>query len=348
VADPAQIALLSLGTTMGLRTADEALAELVRDAGASCEIVRVRTASVARLRRGMLLTDVAEAYAARRSARGLRSPFVIYSSITTVLLQRPHAPYAVRFDSLAALNRPGLGGSWQRRRERRVLESARLLLPWSEAGARAARAVLQGEPPAIVLPPLVDVVPVERERDVDAVAYAGNPHKRGLELLCAAWGEIASPGLRLVVAGIDPEAARRYLRRAGVAEPTGVEWAGSLPRERWFDLLTRTRVFVNASRYEDWGLAQMEALAAGSLLVSVPSAGLNEALGLARRLAPQLVAVDRTAPALENALRLGLAVGSEVRRDYEQEAASLLVPYRRATLRRTVADEVLPALLQSV
>src|SRR5207237_5749852 len=123
-------------------------------------------------------------------------------------------------------------------------------------------------------------------------AYAGNPHKRGLELLCEAWGDVGSTGSRLVVAGLDAAAARRYLRQAGVAEPTGVEWAGRLSRERWLDLLTRTRVYVNASRYEDWGLAQMEALAAGSLLVTVPTAGSNEALALARRLAPQLVAVD--------------------------------------------------------
>ena len=68
------------------------------------------------------------------------------------------------------------------------------------------------------------------------------------------------------------------------------------------------RVFVNASRHEDWGLAQMEALSAGTPLVTVPSAGANVALPLAAELAPELVAPDRTPQALARALRAGLAL----------------------------------------
>jgi glycosyltransferase involved in cell wall biosynthesis len=341
------IALVSLGTTMGLRRADDALAELMLEAGASCEVVRVGIGRLGRLRRGMLLTDVAEAYAARRSARAVRARTVIYSSVTAALLQRPSGPYGVRFDSLAALNRPGIGGLWQRRRERLVLGSARLLLAWSESGARAARTLLGGGPPAVVLPPPVDGAAAEGERDIDAVAYAANPHKRGLELLCQAWREAAPPGSRLIVGGLDPVTAQQYLRRAGVAEPRAVEWAGALPREGWLELVSRARVFVNASRYEDWGLAQMEALAAGTPLVTVPSAGLNEALPLARRLARPLVAQECSAGALASALRAGLVLDSEARGIYARKAARLLVPYRRPALRRTVAEDVLPALLTS-
>ena len=331
---------------MGLRRADEALAELLVEAGASCELVRVRIGRLGRLRRGMLLTDLGEAYAARRSATALRAPTVIYSTVTAALLQRPSGPYGVRFDSLAALNRPGVGGLWQRRRERLVLRSARLLLAWSESGARAAR-TLTGGAPAVALPPPVDGAAARGERDVDAVAYAANPHKRGLELLCHAWREAAPRGSRLVVGGIDPGTAQRYLRSAGVAQPRNVAWAGMLPWERWLELVRRAHVFVNASRYEDWGLAQMEALAAGTPLVTVASPGLNEALALARRLSPQLVAPERSPAALAVALRAGLALDSEARELYGSEAARLLVPYRRPALRRTIGEEVLPALLDS-
>ena len=341
------VALVSLGTTIGLRHADEAFVELVHEAGGSCELVRVRLGDFDRLRRGMLLTDLAEAYASRRSAGAVRARTVIYSSVTAALFQRDSTPYGVRFDSLAALNRPGIGGLWQRRRERVVLGSARLLLPWSERGGRAVMSLLRDAPPAIVLPPPVDFTPAGTDRDIDVVAYAANPHKRGLELLCRAWPDGAPPGARLVVGGLDAVTAQRYLRRTGVAAPSAVEWAGAVPRERWLDLVSRARVFVNASRYEDWGLAQMEALSLGTPLVTVPSAGLYEALPLARRLSPQLVAPERRAGALARALRAGLSLDVEARETYAREATRLLVPYRRATLRRTMAEDVLPVLLDS-
>ena len=62
------VVLVSLGTTMGLREADEAFARQLRAAGASCEIARVRLGASAQLRRTMALTDVVEALAARRAA----------------------------------------------------------------------------------------------------------------------------------------------------------------------------------------------------------------------------------------------------------------------------------------
>jgi glycosyltransferase involved in cell wall biosynthesis len=339
------IAVISLGTTMGLRQSDEAFADLARGAGATCDVVPMRIGALAHLRRGMLLTDLVEASCAQRSARGVRARAIVYSTVTAALLQRPQAPYGVRFDSPAALNRPGVGGAWQRRRERTVLGAARLLLPWSQAASSAVRALLGDGPPAVVLPPPLDDVESVAERDLDAVAYAANPHKRGLELLCEAWREVAPPGARLVVGGLARDAALRHLRRAGVGEPAGVEWAAALPRDRWLDLVGRARMFVNASRYEEWGLAPMEALAAGTPLVTVPTPGPNDALPLARRLAPQLVAEERSPSALARALRAALALDEEPRAAYAREAAHLLEPYRRAALQRTFAERVLPVLL---
>jgi glycosyltransferase involved in cell wall biosynthesis len=345
VSGRADIALVSLGTTMGWRRADEGFAELVREAGASCQVVPVRIGTAGRLRRTMALTDLVEAAAARRSATGIRARAVVYSSVTAALLQRPPGPYAVRFDTLAALNRPGLGGAWQRRREKRVLAGARLLLPWSEPADLAARAVLGGGgPPAAVVPPPVPELEPRTERDLDAAAYAGNPDKRGLDLLCRAW-RAAPKGTRLVVGGIDQEAARRFLRRRGVPEPEGVEWAGPLPAEQWLRTVARARLFVNASRYEDWGLAQMEALAAGTPLATVPTPGPNVALPLARRLGPELVAAELAAEPLARAVRAGLSLDEGARASYAARAREMLAPYRREAVARVVRDEVVPALL---
>jgi glycosyltransferase involved in cell wall biosynthesis len=295
----------------------------------------------------MALTDLVEAGAARRAARGLRARALIYSSVTAALLQRPPGPYAVRFDTLAALNRPGLGGAWQRRRERTVLPSARLLLPWSEEAAVAARALVGEQPPAVVLPPPIAAAPGPAGAAFDAAAYAGNPDKRGLALLAEAWRSGAPEGARLVVGGIDRDRALRHLDRARVAEPSGVHWAGELGAERWLAAVAGARVFVNASRYEDFGIAQLEALAAGTPLVTVPSAGPNVALALARRLAPELVAPAHDASSLAAALRAGLALGDSARAAYAEAARRLLEPYRREELARVVREEVLPLLLAS-
>jgi glycosyltransferase involved in cell wall biosynthesis len=339
------IALVSLGTTFGWRNADAAFAGYVREAGASCEVIEMSLGALGKLRRGMALTDLVEAWGARRAAAGVDARAVVYSSVTAALLQPPRAPYAVRFDTLAALNRPGLGGAWQRSREKDSLAKAKLLLPMSEQVARAARGLVDDAPQAVVVPPPVARAEPQAGRDLDAAAYAGNPHKRGLELLCEAWSSAAPAGARLVIGGVNAGEARRRLRRTGVAEPEGVEWVGPVSGQRWLEIVARARVFVNASRYEDWGLAQMEALAAGTPLVTVPTPGPNAALPLARRLAPELVAGERSAPALASALRTGLALASASRRAYAERAAELLRPYEREVVARVVAEDVVPFLL---
>jgi glycosyltransferase involved in cell wall biosynthesis len=337
----ADIALVSLGTTPGLVRSDEAFAALVRQAGVTCEVVTVPIGAAGRLRRHPAVTDLVEALAARRAVRGVQASAFVYSTITAALLQNPPGPYGIRFDATAALNRPGLGGAWQRRRESGVLERASVLMPVSHG---AAEAVDGARPPVVRVPIPIEPIEGAAARDVDAVAYAGYPRKRGLELLCAAWAEAAPKGARLVVGGADREKAMRWLRRTGVPEPPGVEWAGALPRERWLELVGRARLFVNASRWEDFGIAPMEALAAGTPVVTVPTPGSFEALPLARELAPALVGWGVGAHPLAGALRAGFALGDAERRDYADRALELLSPYREAAVARVVAHEVLPAL----
>jgi glycosyltransferase involved in cell wall biosynthesis len=331
VAGTVDIGLVSLGTTPGLRRADAALADQVRAAGATCELVQVRIGRWAgALRRNAAVTDPVEALAARRAAAGIDARALIFSSVTSALLQRtPEVPWAVRFDSTAALNRPGLSGAWQRARESAVLGRATLLLPWGEEAARTA--------PGVVVRVPVEAIPQVGARDIDAIAYAGYPRKRGLDLVCVAWARVARPGEQLVVGGVERERALRWLERCGVPEPAGVEWPGLLGREEWLRLVARARVFVNASRREDHGLAQLEALAAGCALVTVPSPGPYEALPLARRLAPELVSED-----LASALRAGLDLSDL--HGYAERAHEMLAPFRPDAVQQVVANEVLPAL----
>lgn len=336
-ADIADIALVSLGTTPGLVRSDASFASLVRAAGASCEVTRVRIGAAGALRRQIAVTDLVESLAARRATRGARGRAIVFSTITAALLQpRPQVPYAVRFDATAALNRPGPGGAWQRAAERRPLREARLLMPVSRGAEEALPA---GTAPVLRVPIPIEEVAGAAERDIDAVAYAGYPRKRRLELLCAAWAEAGPAGGRLVIGGVDRDKGLRWLRRCGVEEPAGVEWAGAVEREEWLRLVGRARVYVNASAWEDYGLGPLEALSAGTPLVTVPTPGSFEALPLARSLSPELVS-----DSLVEALRAGLGLGREAREEYAAAARALLAPYREERIVELMRSEVLPRL----
>jgi glycosyltransferase involved in cell wall biosynthesis len=335
------VALLSSTPTLGWRMTDAAFAGLVRDAGATCALVPITIGRAGVLRRHPALTDLVEASAARhRASRLPPARAVVVSSVTTSFFLAPRIPYAIRFDAPAALNRPGLAGAWQRAIEPHALGRADVLLPMS---AEAAAPLTITGPRIIPLGVPIEPVAPAATRDIDAVAYAGNPHKRGLEAICAAWAGAGSPG-RLVIGGIEAAQGRAWLARSGVPEPAGLEWAGVLPRAAWLEQVARARVFVSAARFEDHGVTPLEALSAGAALVTTPSPGPYPALSMARALAPALVAVDRSPAELAHALRAGLALPAAERASYAARADALLAPHRLAALRRTVANEVLPAL----
>jgi glycosyltransferase involved in cell wall biosynthesis len=341
VATLTDIVLISLATTPGLVRSDAAFAQLIRDCGVECDVVPVEIGASGKLRRHPAATDLVEAIAARRTARkgAKNARAVVYSTTTAALLAPTDRPYAVRFDATAGLNRPaGWPSAWQRARERRVLKKARLLLPVSGG---AAGELPYPHAPVVRLPIPVDDVPTSSERDIAATAYAGYPRKRGLELICAAW----RPGQRLVVGGTDRDKALRWLERAGVPEPEDVEWAGMVPREEWLRTVARSRLFVNASRWEDYGVAQFEALAAGTPVVTVPSPGPYEALPLIRDLDPELVTEKVDARQLAKAIEKALAYDDARRAGYAARAQKLLEPYRADALRDTVRERVLPVLL---
>src|SRR3954463_6253702 len=330
------IALVSLGTTPGLRRSDDAFAQLVRSAGASCEIVPVRIGAAGRLRRHIAVTDLVEALAARGSAGDVEARAVVFSTVPAAFLQRPRVPYGVRFDAPAALNRPGLGGVWQRAVERGALARASVLMPLTEA---AAEATPSSSTEVVRVPIPVDHVEPATERDIDAVAYAGYPRKRRPDLVCAAWARAKPGGGRLVIGGADREKGVRWLERREVPEPEGVEWAGELPRKEWLHLVSRAKAFVNASDWEDYGVAQFEALAAGTPLVTRATPGPYEALKLARELAPELVTEQ-----LDSGLAAARAMDEAARASSHERALELLRPYREESIRAVVAQRVLPAL----
>src|SRR5581483_372519 len=131
----------------------------------------------------------------------------------------------------------------------------------------------------------LDIAGAAAARDIAARTYAGDPRKKGLDRVLAAWRRARRPGERLLVVGI----ARPALRAAGFELPDPeIEVTGPLAPAELRRLLRRTRVFLCAPRREDYGLVQLEALAEGCLLVTNPAPGPYVALAIAHELDPRL------------------------------------------------------------
>jgi hypothetical protein len=314
------VLIVSAGGTTGWRASAAELERAFVTAGAA--VRRVDAGPVPEVPTFML-TDFAQALAASRACRRAivqRDPgAIVYCSITAALLWP--RPGAIWLDAIAAENRPGRHGIWQRAVERRRLAAAPLVMTMAPYRLPATRTA------AIVVPTAVQRSgPTDGARDVDVLAYAADPVKRRLDLILDAWARARRAGETLVVAGIE--------RSEPVA---GVRFAGRLAPDEYRALLRRSRVFVSAPRREDFGIAALEALADGCRLVTTPSPGPYPALALARELDPRLVADD-----LAGALRCAL---DDPRPGYAERAAALIAPFSRAAVAATVSERVLPRLL---
>ena len=300
------------------------LAASITRAGATAQVAmadpppRVRT---------FALTDFVEARLARRAAvLGIAEHdpgAVIYCSITAALLWP--RPGAISVDSIAAANRPGRHGIWQRPVERMRLKRAPLVLAWSE---RALEPLRGAHPDVVFVSAPVETPSAfhDHPRDIAAVTYAGDPEKRRLALVVEAWNRARRPDETMVVVGTDT-----------IASSEGVAVAGRLAPNDFHALLGRARAFVAAPRREDFGISALEALAHGCQLVTTPAPGPYPALDIARKVDTRLVSDD-----LVKAIRFAL---DDPVPDYAERAAHLLAPYHRDAVDRVIADQVLPRLL---
>ena len=370
------VLLVSLGTTLGWRVADELLLAQLERAGATTQAVAVGRGAADRLRRGYPVNDLVEMHAARRAVktaveRHEPRALIVSSTTAAMLLPALPMPYAIRFDAPARLNRPGARNALLRALERRAMRRARLTIPFSVAGGEA---LPEGAArPIVVSPPIDPSAPAagevrrppgarpaaeraealgappeasaREEREALAVAYVPDPKAKGLDVLVGGWAAGAPEGARLEVYGLDPEWARSHLRRTGVGEPESVELCGTVPAAEFRARLRRARVFIHGARWEDWGQAPLEALADGALLATVPSGGPYEGVRLARRLDRALVADEIDPSSLAPAVRAAFELPEERVRTYRERAAELLRPYRSEAVQETVARELVPALL---
>jgi glycosyltransferase involved in cell wall biosynthesis len=325
-----EIVIVSVTSTTGWGNAARQLAASLTAAGARVGIAE--TGAVPEVRTFMA-TDFVQARAARRTAAAAlvahRPRALIYCSVTAALLWP--APGAIWLDAIAAENRPGRHGIWQRRLELRRIAAAPLVM--TMAADSLAPIDPRDRPPTVVVPVAIDrsgARAPEAVRDIDVLAYTGDPVKRRLDFILASWGQARRDGEQLVVTGIDRQAA-------GVDPPHGVRFTGRLAPAEFRALLRRARVFVTAPRREDFGITALEALADGAMLVTTPAPGPYPARELARALDPRLVTDD-----IANALRRAL---DDPLDGYAERAAELVEPFGVSSVSATLREHVLPRLL---
>lgn len=229
--------------------------------------------------------------------------------------------------------------------ERRCLRAAHVLLPYSTRVQAAASAIVDEATPVVVWPsPVRPGPPPASDRTPAALIYAGNPHKKGLDLAVEAWRLAAGESHRLFITGISEEVGRRFLAARGVIPPRSVEWLGQLSQSDYRRLSATVTLYLGASRVDEFATTQLEALLDGALLVTAPSEGPIEALQLAQELDRRLVARDVSAEGLAAAITVALALEPGEQDDYRRRARKLMTRYTRESFDARLRGEVLPLL----
>ena len=353
---PVDILYVAAGTTAGLVRGDDSLLQALDSCGASVAY-DVPSYGLPRgagrvARRSMLTIDIHECFALRNTtARALqreRPRAIIYASAHAAMLQprtgRTRAA-AIRFDTPARLSRQGRAFAPEHWLERRRFRDARMLLPWGNEVVPEVAKLLPPGANVVALPIPIDRFPLRHEREPFAVTYAASPVKKGLDLVLRAWNQAPVAGRKLMVAGLGPEAGCQFVQEQGLDMPRNVEWLGLVAPADFRALTRRAELYIAASRYENYGIAQLEALADGALLVTLPSRGPYAALSLNRALAPALIGSTFSAGALADSLEAAIRLPPLERDAYRTHAYEMLAAHSQEQLEVRVRSHLLPGLL---
>lgn len=350
------ILYVASGTTAGLRRADAAMLQALTRCDMATATVTGSYAAPTVLRSRIYSSaatiDLYESAALSRAvskAMARYSPRAIIYGTTHAALLRPVAaagiPSAIRFDTPAQISRVGRRYEPEHRLERRRFRQARVLLPWGLHVVPEIGRVLPASTPVVALPVPVEQADGLAPREPTAVVYAGSPGKKGLDVVVRAWAQVDTGNRRLIVTGISERDGRHFLTQRGIPVPEGTEWPGLVDNAEFRALTRRAEIYLSASTYENYGLAQLEALADGALLVTTTSEGPFAAFEVARELAPELVAADRCPHALAGALRHAIELPEAQRHSYRERARALMAGYSLQALEERLRSRVLPLIL---
>ena len=237
--------------------------------------------------------------------------------------------------------------AWQDRLKRYLLRFAAVSISVSEAMAADLAT------PSLVIPNayrdhLFRMMP-EVERTFDLIFLGRLVSDKGVDVLIAALGRLAERGLRprLTVVGDGPELPGLHAQAARLEVAEQIEFLGTRRDGDLVPLLNRHRILVMPSRYhEPFGVAALEGIACGCVVVGSAGGGLPEAIGPCGRTFPngsaeelaEILAELLLHPERQGALRVGAAEhlvrhGSErIARLYHQALVEAL-PARKAARR---------------
>lgn len=210
---------------------------------------------------------------------------------------------------------------------RRVLSSAAVVLVLGSETADAVRAV-DAQLPIVRLPNAVS--PITAVAKEPLVLFAGAVVRRkGVDVLLEAWRRLDAPDWRLIIAG--PAAEPELLEDP----PNRVEFVGSLPRPQVQALLARASVAALPSRREAMPLFILEALSAGTAVVSTPVGAIPEVLDEIGELVPAGDADALTAALrrlIESPAHRDALAAAGIRRYAERYSPEVVIPELEAAL----------------
>jgi hypothetical protein len=349
---------VATGTTPGLRRSDEEMLRALSAAGASVERIQPDLTPGPALRRfasrSMFTIDLYECLATRRATsratRSTRPPAIMYATSHAALLQSSsnlRSRIAIRFDTPAQLSRVGPEFLPEHLLERRRFRRADVLIPLGDVVPPSVASVLPQDVPVVPVP-----VPIDHSggrspltREPIAVAYGGSPEKKGLDLIVQAWERFGQAGHRLHITGIAADEGQEFLQVRGITEPPNVVWRGLMNATEFRALTRQALLFLSASRYENYGSAQLEALSDGALLVTLPSPGPFVARTMARDLDSSLAPERFSMEALAEAIGSALEMSAQQQQRLRDRAATMLAGHSRFELLTRVRDRILPLLL---
>ena len=288
-----------------------------------------------------LSSEYVEAFAMRQALLrhvSSRYDLIVVSSNTGALLlpRRWSGRTMVWSDTPIRLARTGRGAGLLARAERRTMARVGSIGVQPQHSVALYRELFPEVADRVRFLPVPVSAPVQtaRTREHFGVTYAGNPDKKGLDLAVAAW-DASETDERLVVTGIGTTEAREFLDARSIRIPSNVEFAGRIPSSEHRSLTQRAAVFVSSSRREEYGNAQLEALADGAILVSGPCTGTAEPRAIGKRIDMRFVS-DGGTRELGRCIALAIDLPDAERHAYQDAARKILSEYSPEQFARCV------------